>query len=226
MSSQNSPNLNPKDNKDNIFSTTPGADVASELGGVDIQQELNRLEEMVLSSPHIPLTRRTIVDEELLLEQLDLIRLHLPPVLQTAQAIVEQKQAILFQASQQAEEIVHLAQDRAAQMLSETAIVQQAELEATQILQQVQQHCITLHEETMVEIDLMRQQAQQETNQMRQNAIAQSQEIQTGADEYADSVLNDLEQQLKDILRIIYNGRQQLKTNVPHPGNSSSGSVK
>lgn len=223
MSSQNSPNLNPKDN---IVSTTPKADVASELGGVDIQQELNRLEEMLLSSPHIPLTRRTIVDEELLLDQLDLIRLHLPPVLQAALAIVEQKQAILFQASQEAEEIIHLAQDRAAQMLSETAIMQQAELEATQILQQVQQDCITLHEETMVEIDLMRQQAQQESNQMRQKAIAQSQEIQTGADEYADAVLNDLEQQLKDILRIIYNGRQQLKTNVPRPGNSSSGSAK
>ncbi len=212
MSSQNSPNLEPKDN---IVSTSPRADVASELGGVDIQQELNRLEEMLLSSPHIPLTRRTIVDEELLLDQLDLIRLHLPTVLQTALTIVEQKQAILFQASQEAEEIIHLAQDRAAQMLSETAIMQQAELEATQILQQVQQDCITLHEETMVEIDLMRQQAQQETNQMRQKAIAQSQEIQKGADEYADAVLNDLEQQLKDILRIIYNGRQQLKTNVP-----------
>ena len=223
MSSQNSPNLNPKDN---IVSTTPKADVASELGGVDIQQELNRLEEMLLSSPHIPLTRRTIVDEELLLDQLDLIRLHLPTVLQAAQAIVEQKQAILFQASQEAEEIIHLAQDRAAQMLSETAIMQQAELEATQILQQVQQDCITLHEETMVEIDLMRQQAQQESNQMRQKAIAQSQEIQTGADEYADAVLNDLEQQLKDILRIIYNGRQQLKINVPRPGNSPSGSAK
>lgn len=191
------------------------ADVATQIGKVDIQQELNRLEDMVLSSPHIPLTRRTIVDEEQLLDQIDLIQLHLPEVLQAAQAIVKQKQAILYQASQEAEEIIQLAQAQAAQMVSQTAIIQQAELEATQFLQQVQQECITAQEENMVEIDLMRQQAQQEIEQMRRNAIAQSQEIQNGADEYADAVLNNLEQQLKDILRIIYNGRQQLKTDVP-----------
>lgn len=191
------------------------ADVATQLGKVDIQQELNRLEDMVLSSPHIPLTRRTIVDEEQLLDQVDLIRSHLPAVLQAAQAIVKQKQAILFQATQEAEEIIQLAQAHAAQMVNQTAIIQQAELEAHQFLQQVQQECITAQEENMVEIDLMRQQAQQEIEQMQLQAIAQSQEIQNGADEYADAVLNNLEQQLKDILRIIDNGRQQLKTDVP-----------
>ena len=190
-------------------------DVATQLGKVDIQQELNRLEDMVLSSPHIPLTRRTIVNEEQLLDQVDLIRSHLPAVLQAAQAIVKQKQAILFQATQEAEEIIQLAQAHAAQMVSQTAIIQQAELEAKQLLQLLQQECITAQEENMVEIDLMRQQAQQEIEQMQLQAIAQSQEIQNGADEYADAVLNNLEQQLKDILRIIYNGRQQLKTDVP-----------
>ena len=190
------------------------ADVATQLGKVDIQQELNRLEDMVLSSPHIPLTRRTIVDEEQLLDQVDLIRSHLPAVLQAAQAIVKQKQAILFQATQEAEEIIQLAQAHAAQMVSQTAIIQQAELEAKQLLQLLQQECITAQEENMVEIDLMRQQAQQEIEQMQLQAIAQSQEIQNGADQYADAVLNNLEQQLKDILRIIYNGRQQLKTDV------------
>lgn len=191
------------------------ANIASELGGVDIQQELNRLEEMVLSSPHIPLTRRTIVDEEQLLDQLDFIRSHLPAVLSAAQAIVKQKQAILFQATQEAEEIIHLAQVQATQMVNQTTIIQQAELEARSLLQQVQQECITAQEENMVEIDLLRQQTQQEIERLRLDAIAEAQEIQNGADEYADAVLTNLEQQLKDMLRTIYNGRQQLKANVP-----------
>ena len=73
---------------------------------VDIQQELNQLEEIILSSPRIPLTRRTIVDEEQLLDRLDLVRSSLPAVLEEAQAIAAQKQAILLQAQQQAEKII------------------------------------------------------------------------------------------------------------------------
>ncbi|HCF30100.1 MAG TPA: hypothetical protein DEV81_23520 [Cyanobacteria bacterium UBA11049] len=214
MSSQNSSNLEPN----NKVSSTSLAATPRQLGGVDIEQELNRLEEMVLSSPHIPLTRRTIVDEEQLLDQLDLIRLHLPTVLQEAQAIAAQKQMILLQAQQQAEEIIQASLAQAAQMISEMTIVQQAELEAKKILQQAQQDCITAQEENEVEIDLIRQQTQQELNQMRQKAIAEAQAIQNGADAYADAVLGDIEQQLKDMLRVIHNGRQQLKPNVPAKG--------
>jgi len=51
---------------------------------VDIQEELNRLEDIVLSSMRIPLTGRTLIDEDKLLEQLDFIRLSLPAVFQEA----------------------------------------------------------------------------------------------------------------------------------------------
>lgn len=57
---------------------------------------------------------------------------------------------------------------------------------------------------------------------MRQKAIAEFEEIQQGADEYADAVLNNLEQQLKEILRIIYNGRQKLKPDGSPNSNSAS----
>ena len=223
MSSQNSSNLESNNHK---VSSTSLAATTRQLGGVDIQQELNRLEDMILSSPHIPLTRRTIVDEEQLLDQLDFIQLHLPTVLQEAQAIAAQKQMILLQAQQQAEEIIQASLAQATEIISEMAIVQQAELEAKRILLQAQQDCITAQEENEVEIDLIRQQTQQEINQIRQKAIAEAEAIQNGADAYADAVLGDIEQQLKDMLRVIHNGRQQLKPDVPAKGmpfNSNSG---
>ena len=206
MSSQNSSNIEPDQNK---------------ISSVDIQEELNRLEEMVLSSPHIPLTRRTLVDEEQLLDQVEFLRLNLPAALQEAQAIVEQQQEILLDAQQQAEIIIQAAEAKAAQILNETAIVRQAELAAKQIQQQMQQEYIAAQEQNLFEIDQMRQQAEQEIEQMRQKAIAESQEIQQGADDYADAVLNNLEQQLEEMLRVIYNGRQQLNSS-PSKSNKSS----
>lgn len=194
--------------------------------GVDFQRELNRLEEIVLASPHIPLTRRTLVDEEQLLDQLDLVRLNLPKVFEEAQAILHQKKEILLQAEQYAQQIIEAAEARAAQILNEMDIVRQAELQANQIRQQVQQEAEAAHEQTMTEIDRMRLQAQQELEEMRQRATLEYEQMQNEADEYADSVLKNIEQQLNDMLRIIRNGRQQLQPGNPPNGNLPPSSKK
>lgn len=212
-----SSNIDPNQNK----ASTPVEPVPTGSRGIDIQQELNRLEEMVLASPHIPLTRRTLVDEEQLLDQLDLVRVHLPSVFQEAQAIVQQKKEIILQAEQHAERIVQAAQVRAAQILNEMDIIQLAELEAKQIRQQVQHEFEVQKEQNSAEIDQIRFQAQQELEQMRLAALAEAEEIQKGADEYADHVLQNIEQQLNDMLRIISNGRQQLQQEPPPNHNFS-----
>ncbi|MGL5924358.1 DivIVA domain-containing protein [Chroococcidiopsis sp.] len=206
MPSQNSPNLEPEENR----SFPPLAD-AADLGSGEIQQELARLEEIILSSPHIPLTRRTLVDEEQLLDRIDLIRSLLPSVLQQAQAIVAQRQNILLQAEQEADEIIQTAQTQAAQIIDRTTIVQQADLSARQLQQQVQQECLLAQEENLQQIDRLRQEAERQIERMRQEAIMEAEDILRGADDYADAVLNSLEQQLTEALRIIYNGRRQLQ---------------
>lgn len=183
-----------------------------DFSGSDIEQELDRLEEMILASPHIPMTRRTLIDEEQFLDRLDLIRSLLPTLLQQAQAVVAQKQEILLQAEQEAGEIIQAAQAQAAQIVDRTTIVQQADLSARQLQQQVQQECLLAQEENLLQIERLRQEAQRQIEQMRQEAIAQAEEIQRGADDYADAVLNNLEYQLTEALRIIYNGRRELRS--------------
>lgn len=208
MSRQNLTNIEPT--AQNIPSP-PTQPSISGTGGVDIQQELNRLEEMILASPNIPLTRRTLVDEERLLDQLDLVRMHLPIVFREAEALISQKQEIILQAQLEAEQIIEAAKIRAAQLVNQTEIFQQAEQSAMQLQAQVQQECQLALEQNHIEIDQMRLQAQQELTQMRQNAIAEALEIQQGADTYADNSLKNIEQQLQDMLQIIQNGRRQLQ---------------
>jgi cell division septum initiation protein DivIVA len=178
---------------------------------LDIQTALNRLEEVILASPRIPLTRKTLIDEEVLLDQLDQIRFSLPSVFQEAQAVVEQKKEILLQGEKHAQEIIQAAEAKAAQLLNETTLVRQAETAAQEIRQQVEQDCIAMQQQVQAEVDQMRRQTQEELIQMRQAAIAEAEDIQNGADEYADRVLRSIEQQLHDMLRIIRNGRQQLQ---------------
>lgn len=187
----------------------------SSSAAIDIQRELNRLEEMILDSPRIPLTRRTLVDEEQLLDQLDLIRLNLPSAFQESDIIVRHKDEILQEAEEYAQEIIAAAEQRAAQILNEMGLIQQAKAEADQLRQQVQLECETLQQQTLTEIEQIRYRVQQEIEEMRSRTVAECEEIQNGADDYADHVLGSIEQQLNEMMRVIRNGRQQLNGNNP-----------
>lgn len=208
MLRQDSSRIEPPDrNQPNHTNELP----SNRTGGIDIQQELNRIEEILFESFHIPFTQRTLVDEEALLAQLDLIRESLPNAFEEAEKIVRQRDEILLAAEEYAQEIMETAERRADQLLDEMGIIQQAELEASQIRQLVQTECETIQEQTLAEIERMRLQAQQELEQMRQLALVECEDIQNGADDYADAVLINIEQQLSDMLRVIRNGRQQLQ---------------
>lgn len=182
-------------------------------GSLNIQQELNRLEEMILTSFRIPLTGRTLVDEEKLLDQLDYIRLALPEAFSESAAILQQKDEILLEAEEYGQQIVDAAQAKRAQILEESDIILQAENEAEKLRRKVQQDCEAMMQDTLEEIDLKRRQCQQELEQMRQRAVAEAQEIQQGADEYADGVLQNIEEDLSQMISIIRNGRKQLNPN-------------
>ena len=187
--------------------------------GVDIQHELNQLEEIVLSSLRIPLTGRTLIDEDKLLEQLDFVRLSLPTVFQEALNILAQKNEILLEAEEYGQQVVDVAQAKRAQILSESDIVKQAQREADQLRRQVQQDCEAMMQDTLAEIDRKRRACQQELEEMRQIAISQAEEIEDGADKYADNVLSNIEQDIQEMLKIITNGRKQLNSpSVPKNG--------
>ncbi len=205
MLRQNSANIEPEVNGQNVE-----GEPTSGSPGVDIQRELNRLEEIILDSPRIPFVGRTLIDEEQLLDQLDIVRLNLPVAFQEVEMIVRHKDEILQEAELYAEEIIENAEQRASQILNEMGLVQQAKVEADQLRNQVQLDCEAIQQATIAEIEQIRYQAQQELEEMRARAIAECDEIQNGADDYADHVLDSIEQQLTDMLKVIRNGRQQL----------------
>lgn len=196
----------------------PSSQLTSELimeEDLDIQVQLDRLEETILESPRIPLTRKTLIDEEQLLDLVDSIRMSLPDTLLKAEQIIRQRNEILSEAENEAEEMIRAASRRAAQMLNEMPIRQQAELEATQIRQKVERECLDLQQKTLAQVEQMRSQAEREIEELRQTSLAECQNVQNGADDYADRVLGQLEQQLKDMLKVIGNGRSQLKNEEP-----------
>lgn len=199
----------------------PSESIHSPAANFAILQELERLQEILLDSFHIPLTHWTIVDEGKVLDQLEVVHDSVPVAVQNALQILEQKEAILAQAKDYAEHIIQKAQQDAAHILDETGIIQQAEQQAYQIRRQVQQECEAMQRQTVAEVTQLQQVTNQEIQQFRQQTAAECQEIQEGADRYADSMLTRLEQQLGELLAVVRNGRQQLYDNSPSLNNAA-----
>ena len=188
---------------------------SSQSPGFDIQRELNQIEEIILDSPRILFTGRTLVDEEILLDHLDLIRMNLPGAFAEAREIMNYKEEILLEAEKYAQDIIEAAQQRANEILDESNLMRAVQAEAEAIRQQTQQECEELTRNTWAQAEQNRQQAQQEVKDLRQLTLNECEEIYQGAEEYADSVLDNLEGDLVKMLTIIRNGRQQLYQDKP-----------
>jgi vacuolar-type H+-ATPase subunit H len=176
---------------------------------------LDRLEERILNSPRVPLTGKTVVVEEELLEQIDTIRMHLPEVIAAAQEIVRHKERLIKEAQQQVQQIIAEANQRAYQVANELGIIERAEREASQIRQEVTSECEQLRQQTAIEVQRVSELHFQDIERMREQVKIECQQIQDGADEYADRVLHNMEYQLSDILQAIQRGRQRLHENAP-----------
>jgi dsDNA-specific endonuclease/ATPase MutS2 len=188
-----------------------------EVDSTHIEATLDRLEETILKSPRVPLTGKTMVNEEELLEQIDLIRLSLPPAIKTAQEILQYKHQIIQETQQQAQQMLAEANQRAYQIANELGIVERAEQEAREIHQIAVSQCEQMRQQTIVEVDRIRELNIQEIDRMRQETIAECQSTQSGADEYADRILSQMEERFSDILQSIKLGRERL-----HPRSVSS----
>lgn len=182
----------------------------TEIDSNHIEAALDRLEETILNSPRVPLTGKTMVNEEQLLEQIDLIRLSIPPAIKTAQEILQYKNQIIQETQQQAQQMLAEANQRAYHIANELGIIERAEQEAREMHQIAISQCEQMRQQTIVEVERIRDLNVQEIERMRHETIAECQSIQSGADEYADRILSQMEEQFTDILQSVKMGRQRL----------------
>ena len=189
---------------------------------LDIQQSLNVLEELILESPRVPFSGRTLIDEDQLLEQLDRIRLNLPTVFQEAMQIVQQRDRIISDAQQYAQDMMAAAEQEAARRLDDMGIVQQAEHQARQVKQQLEQDCDALRSQTRTEIEQWQTAAEQYWEETQQQTESECRVLRQDADAYAAEVLQRIEHQLADMMRVVRNGR----TALPAQATASEATVR
>ena len=100
---------------------------------VDILYLLDQLEEVLGGGSRLPLTSRTLVDEQEILDILDQIRVSIPDELTAARRLTQDRDQIMADAHAEAERILRDADLQAANRVADHSLVRAAELRAADI---------------------------------------------------------------------------------------------
>jgi hypothetical protein len=221
------------------LSVNPKSNSQSINTNFSIEEELNRLEEIILDSPRIPLSGKTMIEEEVILDQLDYIRTNLPDAFARAQEIIRQQDEILLKAQEDGRRIVEISEQQSAQILDQSGIIRQAEAQSQQLMFQTKQECDARLRQTITETENIRRSVEQECQEKLRQTIAESENIRlnatreleryqqqvmaesdekkAGADNYASDVLSQIERYLTNLsehfghqIRVVREGREEL----------------
>jgi cell division septum initiation protein DivIVA len=114
---------------------------------MDILHLVDRLEELLDKSRHIPFTRNAIVDEESILAVIDQMRVTIPEEVKKSQQIIAQRDRYMAQAQEEANRTIALARDKSDLLVERDAIVQAAQNRSDQIIAQAHQEAEKIRQE-------------------------------------------------------------------------------
>ena len=104
-----------------------------------IDKILDKMDDMLSEAVAMPLTGRKLLDVDKLQDLVDELRLNLPQEIKDAKAVVSDRNQIIEQAENQAEDIIQKAEVRARQMISETEVLKAAKKASNEMISTAQQ---------------------------------------------------------------------------------------
>lgn len=100
---------------------------------MDILYLLDQLEEVLGAGSRLPLTSRTLVDEQEILDILDQIRVSIPDELKAARRLTQERDQVIADGHAEAERILRDAEAQASERVDEHSLVRSAEMRAADI---------------------------------------------------------------------------------------------
>jgi len=105
---------------------------------MDIQQLVDRLEDLIDEGRHIPMSKLTVIDEERALGIIDQMRISVPEQIETAARVITQRDRLVAQANEEAARIIDYARQKSEEMLSQNAINAAAQHQSRQAMEAAQ----------------------------------------------------------------------------------------
>lgn len=102
---------------------------------MDIQQLVDRLEEVIDNSKPLPMSAYRLVEEDSVYSLIDQMRVAIPEAIKRANRVEAEKDRVLAQANEEADRIRELAKQEASELVKRDAIMASAQQRADNILE-------------------------------------------------------------------------------------------
>jgi cell division septum initiation protein DivIVA len=146
---------------------------------VDILYLLDQLEEVLGAGSHLPLTSRTLVDEQEILDILDQIRVSIPDEIKAARRVTQERDQLLADARAEADRLVREADARVADRLAEHHLVRSAQARAAEIEERALQEAERVRHETDAYARRVLERLREQVNQVAQSVERGLQELES-----------------------------------------------
>ena len=100
---------------------------------------INEMEELIESSPKVPMTRRVLVDEDRLLDYLDRVRTSIPEELRQAKWVIQEREKVITDSKREALRIMEDAEKQLERKADESEINRKAQEMAGQSQEQAEE---------------------------------------------------------------------------------------
>ena len=172
---------------------------------VDILYLVDRLEELLNTGTRVPLSSKTMVDEDEILDIVDQMRIALPEEVKQARKTTQDRDRLMAQAHEESERVIALAKQEAAKTLGDARdeadrIQKNAKEEAARL---VNEHALT-------------KAAADRIARLEQEAKVAAMATRQGADTYASEVLVDLKARLEQMGKQVTILQQQVENGLSY----------
>ncbi len=100
---------------------------------MDILYLVDRLEALITKGGHVPLSAKTMIDEDEFLDIIDQMRIAIPEEIKQAKKALQDRERIIAQAKEEADRILMLAREDAAQLTNAHSLAKAAQERAQKI---------------------------------------------------------------------------------------------
>jgi hypothetical protein len=111
---------------------------------MDVLQLIDRLEQLVSAGTRLPLSSKTMIDEQGFLDIIDQLRVSVPEELKQARRFTQERERVMQQAEAEAEKVISAAQERAMLMLQDNDLIRRADDEAHRLLAVAEQEAVEI----------------------------------------------------------------------------------
>lgn len=154
---------------------------------MDILYLLDQLEEVLGAGSRLPLTSRTLVDEQEILDILDQIRVSIPDELKAARRLTQERDQVIADAHADAERILREAETQAMERVADHQLVRSAESRAADVEDRAMRQAADIRREADAYAYRVLQKLREQIGQIAQTVDRGVAELGTRA-EFADRV--------------------------------------